>query len=355
MWFKRENVNCIRIPFWYRNFLEADLAWINGCDGRNSVTTNPGFLRLDWAINQAKRNGIYVILDLHGAPGGQSMDHSCGTLGKNELWTNQQYEQAAAELWKSIAIRYKDEAAAAAYDLLNEPQNNSGYKGANSWPPGSERAVYETVRMYDRLYREIRAVDSDVIIMMEAIWHLRHLPNPNLIYSGPPVFFGMLSDTEWAGDYNSNSSPQWGGKTVVWNNVMYSMHLYDRESGSFRNHIDDMIARRNNWKTAFHTGEFENDPIQPEAYYLMNTNKINWNKWTYKIAGRNLGGWSLIQNADYNQINLETSSQEQIRTAFGTGLRTFQNGTVQPANGWKFQTGAQWLDAFRGGIAYGNR
>ena len=181
---KALGVNSLRIPFWYRNFMSDEHgAWINGDNGSIVDTKNPGFRRLDWAVAQAKERGMYLILDLHGAPGGQSMDHSTGTVGRNELYTNPAYEQAAVDLWRAIATRYRDEAAVAGYDLLNEPQNNGGYTGTNAWAPESTRAVYETVRLYDRLYREVRSVDPNTIIIMEGIWSM-NLPNPVYVHNG---------------------------------------------------------------------------------------------------------------------------------------------------------------------------
>jgi len=342
MWFKEEGINCLRIPFWYRNFMSNDTgAWL-GDNGRQPVTNNPGFLRLDWVIDQAKQRGIYVILDLHGAPGGQSSNHSTGTLNRNQLWTSSQYEQATVELWKSIAMRYKNQAAVAAYDLLNEPMNGG------AWQPGSPRAVFETVRVYDRLYREIRAIDSETIIMMEAIWHMPNLPNPNIVYSGTPVTPGNLSGSGEIGNHNSASAPQWGGKKAAWHNVIYSMHLYDRSNGSLDWQINNLVSARNNWKVGIHAGEFENGDIQVYAYNKMNENKISWNKWTYKIAGRNLGAWSLIQKAGHPSVDIQNSSIDDIRAAFGAGLRTFNPGTTKLASGWSLQTAdGKWLPAFR--------
>jgi len=292
--------------------------WIND-DGSLPQTNNPGFKRLDWAITTAKERGIYVILDLHGAVGGQSMDHSSGTIGKNELYINPEYEQITVDLWKAIAFRYKNESAVAAYDLLNEPQNNGGYTGSNSWQPGSVRAIYETVRIYDRLYREIRIVDPDTIIIMEAIWDM-HLPDPMYVHTGPL-------------DYNEHYS----GKKNAWDrNVMYSMHLYDHSRSSIQNRVNELILARSRWKVAVHVGEFNNDNEgnQVFAYQMYNNHKINWNMWTYKIAGANMGNWSLYQAALKPKADPVNDSYELIKEKWGQTLRTFSDGTTTPANGF---------------------
>jgi aryl-phospho-beta-D-glucosidase BglC (GH1 family) len=316
---KAQGVNSIRIPFWYRNFMADEAgAWINDDNGSEIDTTNPGFRRLDWAITQAKERGIYVILDLHGAPGGQAMDHSCGTVGKNELYTNAAYEQATVDLWTALAKRYKDQAAVVAYDLLNEPQNNGGYSGPNAWVPGSTRAIRETIRLYDRLYREIRAVDTNTIIIMEGIWSM-NLPNPKYILNG---------------------------KQTVWDkNVMYSMHIYDHAldtksppspGGTINYRVYELTEARRKWGVAIHIGEFNNDRQgnQVAAYQLYNDSKINWNMWTYKIAGANMGSWSLYQARDKAKADPQTDDFETIKEKWGATLRTFSPGTNTPANGY---------------------
>jgi len=317
---KEIGINSIRLPFWYRNFISDNArTWINDDDGSKTETNNPGFKRLDWAIAQAKKRNIYIILDLHGAVGGQSMDHSCGTLNKNEIYTNPDYENAAVNLWKALVNRYKGENIIAAYDLLNEPQNNGGYTGPNSWEPGSVRAVHETVRIYDRLYREIRKIDPDTIIIMEAIWEM-NLPDPKYVHTG------LL-------DINDRFS----GKKTSWDkNVMYSMHLYDHSRNMIQRRVNELTQARQKWKVAVHVGEFNNDNEgnQAFAYQLYNGNKISWNMWTYKIAGANMGNWSLYQAKSKPKADPSNDSFETIKEKWGETLRTFTYGTQIPANGF---------------------
>ena len=323
--FKSKGVNSIRVPFWYRNFMSDEAgAWINNDNGSEAVTANPGFKRLDWAVEQAKKRGIYVILDMHGAPGGQSMDHSCGTLGKNEVYTNQAYERITVDLWKAVALRYKNEAAVAAYDLLNEPQNNGGYSGANAWQPGSVRAVYETVRMYDILYRAVRSVDPDKICIMEGIWSM-NLPDPKYVHNG-----------------GADQNNRYSGKTSAWLNVMYSMHLYDSKWNDINKRVNELIKARNDWKVAVHVGEFNNgDNLQTDAYNLYNDKKISWNMWTYKIAGANMGNWSLYQAANKPKADPETDSFEVIKQKWGETLSTFSSGTNDLNNGYSAMKGLE--------------
>jgi len=317
---KSLKINYVRLPFWYRNFMSDDKgSWIHNDDGSGAETTNPGFKRFDWAIEQAKSRGMYVIPALHGAVGGQAMSHGTGTLRKNELYTNPAYEQYTANLWKAIAKRYKDEPAIAAFDLLGEPNNNDGYEGANNWPSGSPRAVHETIRLYDRLYREVRSVSPDRILMFEAVWDMGALPDPAYVHNGP------LDQTD-----------HYSGKTVVWENVLYSMHLYDHSKRNIDKGVNELKNARSVWKVAVIVGEFKNDVegLQGYAYKLYNTNKYSWSSWTYKIAGSNMGSWSLYQSIFKPNVNPMTDSYETIKQKWGETLRTFRPGSAFAINGY---------------------
>ncbi|MBP3686523.1 MAG: cellulase family glycosylhydrolase [Clostridia bacterium] len=87
--------NCVRVPFWYRNFMtDEEGTWI-----AEDPDQNPGFEKLDWVIREAGERGMYVILDLHGCPGGQSMNHCCGTVGRNDLYTSETCRATMKLLW----------------------------------------------------------------------------------------------------------------------------------------------------------------------------------------------------------------------------------------------------------------
>ena len=90
--------NCVRVPFWYRNFMTEDLQWF-----AENHDDNKGFQKLDWLISICEKYGIYVMLDLHGAPGGQSKNHCTGKAGRKELYENEEMMNATIDLWCAIA------------------------------------------------------------------------------------------------------------------------------------------------------------------------------------------------------------------------------------------------------------
>jgi endoglucanase len=99
---------------------------------------------IDQNIAWAKAAGIYMIINLHVAPG----------LDEGTLWTNNGDQQQTAALWKIIAARYKDEPIVAGYDLINEPMQ-------------VEKEQWQ--KLAQLLTDTIRSVDTHHMIVVEAI------------------------------------------------------------------------------------------------------------------------------------------------------------------------------------------
>lgn len=128
-------MNCVRVPINHR-CLDDDSGW-------------PYLDRLmDWC----ERHRVYVILDLHSAPGGQSGVFVCDPEHPN-LWASKANKDRTVELWRELALRYRDRKIVAGYDLINEPA-----------PPWGGAELLE---LYTRLIKEIREVDPHHLIILE--------------------------------------------------------------------------------------------------------------------------------------------------------------------------------------------
>lgn len=264
--------NCVRVPFWYRNFMTENGEWLT-----ENPDDNPGFRQIDRLIELCRERNIYIILDMHGAPGGQSMNHSTGKAGRNELYTDNTCMDTCVELWKGIAERYKDEEVIAAYDLLNEPQNNGGYEGENAWQAESDEAVEKTNAAYDTLYKAVRETGDNHIISFEGIWSADVLPDP-----------------------------EENGYT----NMLYQMHLYDTKASDIRSRVREMVKMRKKWGVAVFVGEYNNGEYEAYADMLYKENGISTAKWTYKTF--NSGEQWGIFNKDTERIDIKTASYEEI-------------------------------------------
>lgn len=262
--------NCVRVPFWYRNFMNEDGTWLT-----DDYDENPGFKRIDWLIEKCQKYGIYIILDMHGAPGGQSKNHSTGKAGRNELYEEKM--ETCIELWTAIAERYKDNEVIAVYDLLNEPQNNGGYDGEYSWPAETEEAVAQTNKAYDILYKAIREVDENHIISFEGIWSTDVLPNP---------------------------------KECGYENVMYQLHIYDTSTDMILYRVSELRKIRRKWDVAVYNGEYNNGENEYFAQMLYELSSINRTKWNYKTY--NAGSQWGIFNQNVERIDIKTASYEEV-------------------------------------------
>jgi hypothetical protein len=141
---RKLGLNHVRVPF-AASLLEDDSA-----PGKYRPD---GWKRLDGVVKWSEDAGIYCILDLHGAPGGQSNAEHTGQRDRNELWSKSANLQRTAKLWQAIATRYKGKKAIAAFDVLNEPM------GA----PDAQAMMSVQVQ----LFRTIRAADPKRLVIIE--------------------------------------------------------------------------------------------------------------------------------------------------------------------------------------------
>lgn len=177
---KSFGMNVVRLPILY-SVIDDD---------KNPYHLRPeAFVHLDRAVAMAEAEGIYTILDLHGAPGSQNpWDHS-GRVDQNKLWGNEEYKKRTIWVWRQLAEHYRGRSAVAAYDLLNEPYT----------------APKEELRdLALALYRAIREVDPDHIIIFPSLptgfefyGDLKQLNLKNIALTAHfyPGFFGWSSPT----------------------------------------------------------------------------------------------------------------------------------------------------------------
>lgn len=135
--------NCVRIPVSHV-VLESEPL----------VADEAGFELLAGAMAMAERAGLYVVLDMHSVPGGQSTDQPSGDVTANGLWTDPEAQERLVWLWQRIARRFKNTPNFVAYDLINEPYGDF-----------STDVRAELLDIVDRTVEAIRAVDPDRLIL----------------------------------------------------------------------------------------------------------------------------------------------------------------------------------------------
>ncbi|MEV4639891.1 cellulase family glycosylhydrolase [Actinoplanes sp. NPDC049548] len=202
-----------------------------------------GFALIDKLIDWCARHGLWVLLDLHGAPGGQTgtnIDDS--PHGKPELFMEERYRRLTVRLWREIARRYRGNPTVLGYDLLNEPL------------PEQWQHVYprELIELYTELTAAIREVDPDHLIM----------------YEGP----------QWATDVSVFTE-------VLDPNSVLQFHRY--WCAPERASIDDYLRARDRLGVPIYMGEGGENT--PEWIYtatrLYEQHGIGWNFWPWKKLG----------------------------------------------------------------------
>jgi aryl-phospho-beta-D-glucosidase BglC (GH1 family) len=163
LFIKKSGLNSIRVPFNYRLFVSED---------HGTRFDGPGFEMLDRVIGWSREAGLYVVLDMHCAPGGQTGDNIDDSEGYPFLFESAEAQQLTVDLWKEIARRYAHESILIGYDFLNEPI--ATYFDASHFNPGLEP-------LYQRITAAVREVDTNHIIFLGgAQW------NNNFSVFGPP-------------------------------------------------------------------------------------------------------------------------------------------------------------------------
>ena len=272
--------NCVRIPFWYRNFQSDD----NGTWIRNEAG-EIDFSRLDRALEMCRKYGLYAIPDLHGVNGCQGMQDHCGQKNNCRFFDigakGRAYRAQALELWTLIAERYAGDPVIAMFDLINEPLCDvnrliRNYTLVNSF--------------YNDAYHAIREKDPTRMICMMGTWDLGKLPNP---------------------------------AKKGWTNVVYQLHLYNGTQQSVINRIE--ASKALGYNVPIFAGEFhptgDNTTLTvSEILTVYETYGVHWAVWTWK--GYNSwaawADWFIYGSvSDELTVHPETDSYEEIAAKWG--------------------------------------
>jgi endoglucanase len=257
---KRSGFNSIRVPFNYRLFVS---------DTTPAKLEGEGYRYLDNVVAWCKKEGLYVILDMHAAPGGQTGDNIDDSWGYPFLFESVESQELAVNIWRKLATVYRNEPTVIGYDLLNEPIAH--YFDAAILNPRLEP-------LYRKIVAGIRQVDKDhVIFLGGAQW------NNNFKVFGPPF------DAK----------------------VVYTFHKYWMEVN--QGAIQEFLDFRDKHNVPLWMGESgENTDEWISAYRtLLEGNNIGWCFWPYKKLDATSCIVSIKRPADWDAI-----------VAFADGPRT---------------------------------
>ncbi len=264
--------NAVRLPMHYNLYTlpieEEPVA------GQNTWLTK-GFELTDSLISWCKANEMYVVLDLHAAPGGQGYDAAISDYDatKPSLWESEENRDKMVALWKNLAERYADEQWVAGYDLLNEP----------NWDLPGGLALKN---LYKEVTDSIRTVDTQHIIFIEGNW--------------------------FANDFT--------GLTPPWDdNLVYSPHKYWSLNDEAT--MQWVIDIRNTYNVPLFLGESgENSNVWfRDAIRLLEDLKIGWAWWPMKKIESIAGPLSIVKTPEYQTLlDYWNGNGPMPSAAFGT-------------------------------------
>lgn len=215
----------IRIPIHWKLFTSDD---------------SEGFQLLDRVIGWAHEEGLYVVIDLHAAPGGQTGANIDDSNGWPWLYSDESMQQQTTELWRRIAHRYRDETAVLGYDLLNEPLPH--YPAMRAFDAKLEP-------LYRRFTEAIRSEDTHHAV--------------------------ILGGAKWDTDF-SVFGPAFD------KNAIYQLHTYWAPPVQATiQHFVDFRAKNNVPIWLGESGENKDEWIAQFAR-LLEKNNIGWAFWPYK-------------------------------------------------------------------------
>ena len=247
--------NSIRVPLHYNLFT---LPIQEEPKAGENTWLDEGFSIVDNVLAWAKPHNMYVILDLHAAPGGQGRNTDISDYDPNKpsLWESEQNKSKTVALWRKIAERYKDNEWIGGYDLLNE----------TNWDLPEGKDLKD---LFVRITNAIREVDDKHIIIIEGNDYANN-------------FTGLL--------------PPWD------DNMAYSFHKYWNSTNE--DDLNWILPIREQYDVPLWMGESgeNSNTWYTDAVSLFENNNVGWAWWAMKKIGSVNSPYRIVVNDGYQKI-----------------------------------------------------
>ena len=288
--------NTVRLPFHYKLFTDEDYMGLN--------SAQDGFQRVDSVVSWCRDNGLYLILDMHDAPGGQTGDNIDDSYGYPWLFESEKSQQLFCDIWKKIAGYYKDEPVILGYELINEP--------IAPYFENMDDLNSKLEPLHKRAVASIREVDNNHII--------------------------LIGGAQWNGNFKPFTDSKYDDK------LMYTCHRYGGEPTPEA--ISEIIAFRDSVNLPMYMGEIghNTDEWQNKFCETMEKNNIGYTFWPYKKIDQSCmagiarpGNWNMIvefaesPRTSYAEIRKTRPNQHIAQKALTDWLENvkFENCTPQ--------------------------
>lgn len=244
-------LNSIRVPFHYMFFID---------ESHPKGKRNEGIQLFDKLVKWCEKEKLYIIFDMHCAPGGQTGDNIDDSYGYPFLFESEASQNLAIKVWENIARRYKNNKIVIGYDVLNEPVAH--YFDAKTLNP-------KLMDFYKKAVKAIRAIDKNHIL--------------------------FLGGAQWDSNLNIFEKPM--GK-----NTVYTFHKY--WTAPDQSVIQDYINIGKKQNIPLWLGESgENSNGWIDSFRVtLEKNQIGWCFWPYKKMAAPSCMASIQKPAQYDSL-----------------------------------------------------
>lgn len=229
-----QGANTIRLPLNYRLFTDEDYMGL--------TSKQDGLQRIDSVVSWCRDNNLYLILDMHDCPGGQTGDNIDDGYGYPWLFESERSQQLLCDVWQRIARHFSDEPVVLGYELMNEPIAH--------YFSNKEQLNKLLEPLYKRLTRAIREVDRNHII--------------------------LLGGARWNSDFYMFTDWTFDDK------IMYTCHRYGGKATAEA--INDYINFRDKTQLPMLMGEtgHNTEQWQSDMVSVLRKANIGYTFWPYK-------------------------------------------------------------------------
>lgn len=296
---KATGSNTVRMPLHYKLFTDEDYLGL--------TSSQDGFARIDSVVTWCRDAGLYLILDMHAAPGGQTGDNIDDSHGYPWIFESERSRQRLCGIWRTIAARYADEPVVLGYELLNEPIPH--------YLENKELLKPKLESLYRQCVSAIREVDGNHIV--------------------------LLGGAEWNNSFEFFKEWDYDDK------LMFTCHRYGGEPTA--KYIDKFIEFRDKTGRPMYMGEIGHNTEEWQRAFckVLEDNNIGYTFWPFKKMGGECfvsipepENWGLIvgfaeaDRSSYKKIREARPSQEAARQALSDFLELCRFENCLPQQGY---------------------